>query len=86
MIAEAAWVVVYLTSGPDNVSIQLLEHQLIPLLVTPLKDFLDQKALAIPLIRALGNIASGPDGNTASLIHEPGFLPSMLQFIQSDCR
>ncbi|KAG0095324.1 hypothetical protein BGZ93_006042 [Podila epicladia] len=86
VIAEAAWVVVYLTSGPDNVSTQLLEHQLIPLLVAPLKDFLDQKALAIPLIRALGNISSGPDGNTLSLIHEPGFLPAMLQFIQSDCR
>ncbi|KAG0024927.1 hypothetical protein BGZ81_007547 [Podila clonocystis] len=86
VIAEAAWVVVYLTSGPDNVSTQLLEHQLIPLLVAPLKDFLNQKALAIPLIRALGNIASGPDGNTSSLIHAPGFLPSMLQFIQSDCR
>ncbi|KAF9430496.1 hypothetical protein BGZ94_006575 [Podila epigama] len=86
VIAEAAWVVVYLTSGPDNVSTHLLEHRLIPLLVAPLKDFLDQKALAIPLIRALGNIASGPDNNTSSLIHEPGFLSSMLQFIQSDCR
>ncbi|KAF9941801.1 hypothetical protein BGZ67_003891 [Mortierella alpina] len=86
VIAEAAWVVVYLTSGPDNVSTQLLEHRLIPLLVAPLKDFLDQKALAVPLVRALGNIASGPDNNTSALIHEPGFLPAMLQFIQSDCR
>ncbi|KAF9292089.1 hypothetical protein BGZ68_000076 [Mortierella alpina] len=86
VIAEAAWVVVYLTSGADNVSTQLLEHRLIPLLVAPLKDFLDQKALAIPLVRALGNIASGPDNNTSALIHEPGFLPAMLQFIQSDCR
>ncbi|KAI1318258.1 hypothetical protein EDD11_006954 [Mortierella claussenii] len=86
VISEAAWVVVYLTSGPDNVSTQLLEHRLIPLLVAPLKDFFDQKALAIPLIRALGNIASGPDNNTSELINEPGFLPAMLQFIQSDCR
>ncbi|KAF9928068.1 hypothetical protein FBU30_002668 [Linnemannia zychae] len=86
VISEAAWVVVYLTSGPDNVSVELLEHRLIPLLVTPLKDFLDQKALAIPLIRALGNIASGPDNNTSALINEPGFLSAMLQFIQSDCR
>ncbi|KAF9550338.1 hypothetical protein EC957_000640 [Mortierella hygrophila] len=86
VISEAAWVVVYLTSGPENVSTQLLEHRLIPLLVTPLKDFLDQKALAIPLVRALGNIASGPDNNTSALINEPGFLPAMLQFIQSDCR
>ncbi|KAG0072579.1 hypothetical protein BGZ89_004848 [Linnemannia elongata] len=86
VISEAAWVVVYLTSGPENVSIQLLEHRLIPLLVAPLKDFLDQKALAIPLVRALGNIASGPDNNTSALINEPGFLPAMLQFIQSDCR
>jgi len=79
-------VVVYLTSGPDNASIQLLEHKLIPLLVAPLKDFLDQGALAIPLIRALGNIASGPDNNTSALIREPGFLSSMLQYIQSECR
>ncbi|KAH7045505.1 armadillo-type protein [Linnemannia elongata] len=86
VISEAAWVVVYLTSGPENVSTQLLEHRLIPLLVAPLKDFLDQKALAIPLVRALGNIASGPDNNTSALINEPGFLPAMLQFIQSDCR
>ncbi|KAF9346861.1 hypothetical protein BGX26_001632, partial [Mortierella sp. AD094] len=86
VISEAAWVVVYLTSGPDNVSTQLLEHRLIPLLVGPLKDFLDLKALAIPLIRALGNIASGPDNNTSELINEPGFLSSMLQLIQSDCR
>ncbi|KAK3811829.1 MAG: armadillo-type protein [Benniella sp.] len=86
VISEAAWVVVYLTSGPDNASIQLLEHKLIPLLVAPLKDFLDQGALAIPLIRALGNIASGPDNNTSALIHEPGFLSSMLQYIQSECR
>ncbi|KAG0205438.1 hypothetical protein BGX28_002968 [Mortierella sp. GBA30] len=86
VIAEAAWVVVYLTSGPENVSTQLLEQRLIPLLVAPLNDFLDQKALAVPLVRALGNIASGPDNNTAALIHEPGFLPAMLQFIQSDCR
>lgn len=86
MISEAAWVVVYLTSGPENVSTQLLEHRLIPLLVAPLKDFLDQKALAIPLVRALGNIASGPDNNTSALINELGFLPAMLQFIQSDCR
>ncbi|KAF9370443.1 hypothetical protein BGX21_005553, partial [Mortierella sp. AD011] len=85
VISEAAWVVVYLTSGPDNVSTQLLEHRLIPLLVGPLKDFLELKALAIPLIRALGNIASGPDNNTSELINEPGFLPSMLQLIQSDC-
>ncbi|KAG0269486.1 hypothetical protein BGZ95_002061 [Linnemannia exigua] len=86
VISEAAWVVVYLTSGPENVSTQLLEHRLIPLLVGPLKDFLDQKALAIPLVRALGNIASGPDNNTSALINEPGFLSAMLQFIQSDCR
>ncbi|KAF8925948.1 armadillo-type protein [Dissophora ornata] len=88
VISEAAWVVVYLTSGPDNVSTQLLEHKLIPLLVAPLNDFggLDKKALAIPLIRALGNIASGPDNNTAALVHEPEFLPSMLRLIQSDCR
>ncbi|KAF9098711.1 hypothetical protein BGX23_005526 [Mortierella sp. AD031] len=86
VISEAAWVVVYLTSGPENVSTQLLEHRLIPLLVAPLKDFLDQKALAIPLVRALGNIASGPDNNTSALINEPGFLSAMLQFIQSDCR
>ncbi|KAF9114461.1 hypothetical protein BGX27_010772 [Mortierella sp. AM989] len=86
VISEAAWVIVYLTSGPDNVSTQLLEHRLIPLLVAPLKDFLDLKALAIPLIRALGNIASGPDNNTSELINEPGFLSSLLQFIQSDCR
>ncbi|KAF9178445.1 hypothetical protein BGZ51_007767, partial [Haplosporangium sp. Z 767] len=86
VISEAAWVVVYLTSGPENISTQLLEHRLIPLLVAPLKDFLDQKALAIPLVRALGNIASGPDNNTSELTHEPGFLPAMLQFIQSDCR
>ncbi|KAG0221425.1 armadillo-type protein [Mortierella sp. GBAus27b] len=86
VISEAAWVVVYLTSGPDNASIQLLEHKLIPLLVAPLKGFLDQGALAIPLIRALGNIASGPDNNTSALIHEPEFLSSMLQFIQSECR
>ncbi|KAG0299885.1 hypothetical protein BGZ97_003491 [Linnemannia gamsii] len=86
VISEAAWVVVYLTSGPENVSTQLLEHRLIPLLVAPLEDFLDQKALAIPLVRALGNIASGPDNNTSALINEPGFLPAMLQFIQSDCR
>ncbi|KAG0249515.1 hypothetical protein BG011_009222 [Mortierella polycephala] len=86
VISEAAWVVVYLTSGPESISTQLLEHRLIPLLVAPLKDFLDQKALAIPLVRALGNIASGPDNNTSELIHEPGFLPAMLRFIQSDCR
>ncbi|GJJ73012.1 hypothetical protein EMPS_05370 [Entomortierella parvispora] len=86
VISEAAWVVVYLTSGPDNVSTQLLEHRLIPLLVEPLKQFLDKRALAIPLIRALGNIASGPDNNTSTLINEPGFLEAMLQFIQSDCR
>ncbi|KAG0049590.1 hypothetical protein BGZ83_005572 [Gryganskiella cystojenkinii] len=86
VISEAAWVVVYLTSGPDSVSTQLLEHRLIPLLVEPLKQFLDQKALAIPLVRALGNIASGPDNNTSALIHEPGFLEAMLQYIQSDCR
>ncbi|KAF9199059.1 hypothetical protein BGZ49_010871 [Haplosporangium sp. Z 27] len=86
VISEAAWVVVYLTSGPDNIGTQLLEHRLIPLLVAPLKDFLDLKALAIPLIRALGNIASGPDNNTSDLINEPGFLSSLLQFIQSDCR
>ncbi|ORZ08580.1 armadillo-type protein [Lobosporangium transversale] len=86
VISEAAWVIVYLTTGPDNISAQLLENRLIPLLVAPLKDFLDRKALAIPLIRALGNIASGPDNNTSALIHEPEFLPSMLQLIQSDCR
>jgi hypothetical protein len=86
VISEVAWVIVYLTSGQDNVSTQLLEHRLIPLLVAPLKDFISLKALAIPLIRALGNIASGPDNNTSALIHEPGFLSAMLQFIQSDCR
>ncbi|KAF9431898.1 hypothetical protein BGZ76_011559 [Entomortierella beljakovae] len=86
VVSEAAWVVVYLTSGPDNVSTQLLEHRLIPLLVEPLKDFIELKALAIPLIRSLGNIASGPDSNTSQLVDEPGFLSSMLKFIQSDCR
>ncbi|KAG0301801.1 hypothetical protein BGZ98_008050, partial [Dissophora globulifera] len=90
VISEAAWVVVYLTSGPDNVSTQLLEHKLIPLLVAPLEDFTKleapKKGLAIPLIRALGNIASGPDNNTAALMQVDEFLPAMLQLVQSDCR
>ncbi|KAG0231468.1 hypothetical protein BGW42_000220 [Actinomortierella wolfii] len=86
VISEAAWVVVYLTSGPENLITHLLEHRLIPLLVAPLKDFLSLGALAIPLVRALGNIASGPDDNTEELINEPGFLPALHQFIQSDCR
>ncbi|CAG8500129.1 10662_t:CDS:10, partial [Racocetra fulgida] len=41
--------------------------------------------LALPLIRTLGNIASGPDDNTDILIQQPDFLPVMLEYIQSDC-
>ncbi|KAG0250985.1 hypothetical protein DFQ27_009104, partial [Actinomortierella ambigua] len=86
VISEAAWVIVYLTSGPENLITHLLEQRLIPLLVAPLKDFLTLGALVIPLVRALGNIASGPDDNSAELINEAGFLPALHQLIQSDCR
>ncbi|KAF9975589.1 hypothetical protein BGZ73_000705 [Actinomortierella ambigua] len=86
VISEAAWVIVYLTSGPENLITHLLEHRLIPLLVAPLKDFLTLGALAIPLVRALGNIASGPDDNSAELINEDGFLAALHQLIQSECR
>ncbi|CAG8773953.1 15408_t:CDS:2, partial [Racocetra persica] len=39
--------------------------------------------LALPLIRTLGNIASGPDDNTDILIQQPDFLPAMLEYIQN---
>jgi importin subunit alpha-6/7 len=51
-----------------------------------MRPLLDHGPLALPLIRTLGNIASGPDENTNILIQQPDFLPTMIEFIQSDCR
>lgn len=45
-----------------------------------------QGPLALPLIRTLGNIASGPDDYTDILIKEQIFLPGIISFCQSDCR
>lgn len=42
--------------------------------------------LALPLVRTLGNIASGPDEHTDVLLQQPEFLPGMLEYVQSDCR
>jgi hypothetical protein len=51
-----------------------------------MRPLLGHGPLALPLIRTLGNIASGPDENTDILIQQSDFLPIMIEFIQSDCR
>ncbi len=51
-----------------------------------MKPLLSHGPLSLPLVRTFGNIASGPDENTDSLIQQPDFLPTMIQYIQSDCR
>lgn len=42
--------------------------------------------LAIPLIRTLGNITSGPDEHIDLLLKEDGFLENLLSYVKSDCR
>ncbi|CAB4408972.1 unnamed protein product [Rhizophagus irregularis] len=87
VVSEVAWVLTYITSDKDNkYTTQLLEEGLASLLVKHMRPLLGHGPLALPLIRTLGNIASGPDENTDILIQQSDFLPTMIEFIQSDCR
>ncbi|PKK80064.1 ARM repeat-containing protein [Rhizophagus irregularis] len=86
VVSEVAWVLTYITSDKDNkYTTQLLEEGLASLLVKHMRPLLGHGPLALPLIRTLGNIASGPDENTDILIQQSDFLPTMIEFIQSDC-
>ncbi|CAG8444629.1 3588_t:CDS:10 [Cetraspora pellucida] len=86
VVSEISWVLTYLTSSDDDKYTQiLLKEGIVPLLVKHMRSF-NHGPLALPLIRTLGNIASGPDDNTDILIQQPDFLHAMLEYIQSDCR
>ncbi|CAG8764409.1 10552_t:CDS:2, partial [Ambispora leptoticha] len=83
VVSEISWVLTYLTSSEDDKYTQLLlKEGIVPLLVKRMRPF-NHGPLALPLIRTLGNIASGPDDNTDILIQQPDFLPVMLEYIQN---
>ncbi|CAG8677657.1 11355_t:CDS:10 [Funneliformis caledonium] len=87
VVSEVSWVLTYITSDDDNkYTAQLLNEGIAPLLVKHMRPLLNHGPLSLPLVRTFGNIASGPDTNTDHLIRQPDFLPSMIQYIQSDCR
>ncbi|CAO3661973.1 unnamed protein product [Umbelopsis ramanniana] len=85
-VTEICWVLSYLTAGSDQFIGQLLNEGIAPLLVQNMEPLHSQGPLALPLIRTLGNIASGPDDYTDILIKEQIFLPGIISFCQSDCR
>ncbi|KAI8577108.1 hypothetical protein K450DRAFT_253707 [Umbelopsis ramanniana AG] len=85
-VTEICWVLSYLTAGSDQFIGQLLNEGIAPLLVQNMEPLHSQGALALPLIRTFGNIASGPDDYTDILIKEQIFLPGIISFCQSDCR
>ncbi|KAL1916649.1 uncharacterized protein VTP21DRAFT_5353 [Calcarisporiella thermophila] len=86
VISEVSWVLTYLTCKNEQNILRLIREGLVPLLVKCMPRMVDRGALAIPLIRTLGNIASGPDEFDDELLKEPQFLPLLLKYIQSECR
>ncbi|CAG8537372.1 13865_t:CDS:10 [Acaulospora colombiana] len=85
VVSEVCWVLTYLTSCDDIYGQELLKEGLAPLLAKHMRHLLNRGPLALPLIRTFGNIASGPDDNTDTLINQPDFLACMIEYIQSDC-
>eukprot|EP00741_Cyanophora_paradoxa_P014594 tig00020807_g14074.t1 len=84
---EVAWLLSYLTAGEDGNARQLIDAGVVSAMVARVADPqrpAGGRALT-PLLRALGNVASGPAEHVAVLLHQgPAFLEALRRLLASE--
>lgn len=83
LVKEAAWTIAFLTAKEDDCVVDLLNLDVAPTLVDVLRQSQGDTPICTPTLRALGNLASGPDEWVAVLLAQPAFLPCLMDLISS---
>jgi Armadillo/beta-catenin-like repeat len=81
--AEAAWALAFLTAREDACVVALLQHQLVPALMQLLLRGNGRTTVCTPVLRALGNLAAGPDEWVVELLKQAQFLPCLAAIVTS---
>mmetsp|Transcript_35365 Transcript_35365/g.59088 ORF Transcript_35365/g.59088 Transcript_35365/m.59088 type:complete len:480 (-) Transcript_35365:1251-2690(-) len=83
-LTEAAYVVAYLAAHDDHFLRLLDAKGAISILAQRLGTFSTE--LLVPVLRAIGNVASGPNDLVDSLLHQPLLVDCLRTFLQSEIR
>eukprot|EP00899_Mesostigma_viride_P018423 jgi/Mesvir1/26582/Mv16232-RA.1 len=87
LVVEVAWVLTYVTAESEHNTGQLINLGLLPALCLQFCDATEH-ALVIPLLRTVGNVASGPDAHLAKMMEVGGanLVAALMRCLQSGHR
>ncbi|KAK7088074.1 importin subunit alpha-6-like [Littorina saxatilis] len=86
LLCEVGWVVTYLTNSQDIIA-QMVSMGFLPIIVdiivhTAMTGHVQDGEVVTPMLRALGNICSGPDDYSLMACENPRLMPALLRLLE----
>ncbi|KAK7487913.1 hypothetical protein BaRGS_00020814 [Batillaria attramentaria] len=87
LLCEVSWVLTYLTNSHDHitkmVTMGFLTTVVDIIVHIAMTDSVREGQVVTPLLRALGNICSGPDDYSMTACENPRLMPALLRLLES---
>ncbi|PVD31408.1 hypothetical protein C0Q70_06820 [Pomacea canaliculata] len=87
LLCEVAWVLTYLTHS-DDIAVQMVSMGFLSTIVNiivhcTVTDQIQEGQVVTPMLRALGNICSGPDDFSLTACENPRLMPALLELLKA---